>query len=374
MEEHPVEEGDRMIAKYLKAVLAFLAGFVFWLSLMLMVFAKNLSALSRSAAVYAEFFTKLTVGTLLLLAAWLIVTFARRSSKDLKQAALMTAASGVLAYIAMGFLVFIYQDNLLFSPGSFNDSRREVISRTFPNAEEFWVTAADGTRLQGWIVKNATLEKTPLAIFFAGQGSEASRYLELANRLEGFSAAFVNYRGYGQSGGKPSDKAIFADATAVYDYLVSRGDVDPERVVAIGGSLGTGVATYLASQRDLMGIVLFSPYDRIAGGVTQDMLPFLPTALLFRNKFDVRKYAEATDAFVLAIVGDKDRVITPWRSMLQTANFRNSPSVWTVFIDGGDHYSIYEATETWTAVNNFLSFLLEHSYESSAEPPIFMML
>jgi pimeloyl-ACP methyl ester carboxylesterase len=104
------------------------------------------------------------------------------------------------------------------------------------------------------------------------------------------------------------------------------------------------------------------------------MLPFLPTALLFRNKFDVRKYAEATDAFVLAIVGDKDRVITPWRSMLQTANFRNSPSVWTVFIDGGDHYSIYEATETWTAVNNFLSFLLEHSYDSSAEPPIFMML
>jgi pimeloyl-ACP methyl ester carboxylesterase len=222
--------------------------------------------------------------------------------------------------------------------------------------------------------KIATLEKTPLAIFFAGQGSEASRYLELANRLEGFSAAFVNYRGYGQSGGKPSDKAIFADATAVYDYLVSRGDVDPERVVAIGGSLGTGVATYLASQRDLMGIVLFSPYDRIAGGVTQDMLPFLPTALLFRNKFDVRKYAEATDAFVLAIVGDKDRVITPWRSMLQTANFRNSPSVWTVFIDGGDHYSIYEATETWTAVNDFLSFLLEHSYDSSAEPPIFMML
>ena len=84
-----------MIAKYLKAVLAFLAGFVFWLSLMLMVFAKPF-CLSRSAAVYAEFFTKLTVG-LCYFAAWLIVTFARRSSKDLKQAALMTAASGVLA-------------------------------------------------------------------------------------------------------------------------------------------------------------------------------------------------------------------------------------------------------------------------------------
>lgn len=77
----------------------------------------------------------------------------------------MTAASGVLAYIAMGFLVFIYQDSLLFSPGSFNDSRREVISRTFPNAEEFWVTAADGTRLQGWIVKNATLENASCHLF-----------------------------------------------------------------------------------------------------------------------------------------------------------------------------------------------------------------
>ena len=150
------------------------------------------------------------------------------------------------------------------------------------------------------------------------------------------------------------DKALFADSTTIYDYLVQRDDVNAAKIVAISGSLGTGIATYLASQRDLLGIVLFSPSDQIAGGVAQDILPFLPTKFLFKNKFAILPFATLIDTPVLAIIGEDDRVIFPKRSLKILNNFKSETRIEIIT---GDHYSIYEEPYSWEVINQFLSSL-----------------
>lgn len=135
---------------------------------------------------------------------------------------------------------------------------------------------------------------------FAGQGGEASSYLGLSRQIPEFAWAFFNYRGYGLSEGRPGDTAIFQDGTEHFDYF-SDPQVDAENIFVLGGSLGTGPAAFLSAHRPLKGAVLFSPYDKIAGGAAQDLMPFLPTRLLVKNRFDIVQYAPQAQSGTFSI-------------------------------------------------------------------------
>ena len=74
---------------------------------------------------------------------------------------------------------------------------------------------------------------------------EVSYPVHEAEKFDGWSLALINYRGYGLSEGKPGEKNLCNDALVVYDYFVKRTDVDKNRIVAMGRSLGTGLpSTY----------------------------------------------------------------------------------------------------------------------------------
>lgn len=292
-----------------------------------------------------------------------------------------------LGWLGFGVLVYSVQDLLVFSPRGLSPSRLERIASQYPQAEDIEIVTADGTVLRGWLLPPAVTtpgggaaatvstdttpirgatdahtaaehggasqpEPVPLVIVFSGQAGEASSYFELAAWLPEMAWGFINYRGYGASDGSPSDTALFDDATAIFDYFTSRPDVDAANVFALGGSMGTGVATYLAAHRPLAGVVLFSPYDSIGAGVAQDMLPWLPTSLLFRHRFDAAAHAPSATAPVLAIVGEDDLVIRPARSQELLRHWGGSREL--IAIPGGDHYSIYEDEDVWRAVQRFV--------------------
>ena len=71
----------------------------------------------------------------------------------------------------------------------------------------------------------------------------------------------IDYPGYGLSDGKPSDKTMFDSALKVYDYANQLDCVDEDNIVVLGYSIGTGVATQVASQRNVNGLILVAPYD-----------------------------------------------------------------------------------------------------------------
>jgi pimeloyl-ACP methyl ester carboxylesterase len=150
----------------------------------------------------------------------------------------------------------------------------------------------------------------PALIYFGGNGEDVG-----ANAHD-FDAAFpdraiyfVNYRGYGGSTGRPTEAALISDARTIYDQISTKH----ERIIVMGRSLGTGVATALASLRPVEGLVLVTPYDSIAN-VAAGRYPWLPVHWLINDPYDSSVRIGRVKAPVLVLVAARDESILRLRS------------------------------------------------------------
>jgi pimeloyl-ACP methyl ester carboxylesterase len=213
------------------------------------------------------------------------------------------------------------------------------------------LTAADGTRLRGWVV-GASAVPAPTLIVFGGNAEEISWALADARWPRGWTRAGFNYRGYGESEGVPSEAALIADAKAIFDAIAGRPDVDPRRIVVFGRSLGTGVAVSLASARPVAGVVLVSPYDSLAA-VGRAHYPFLPVSLLLRHRFESLALAQSVHTPLLAIVAADDAIIPLERSRALYDAW-GGPKRWHA-IERADHNDVSMHEPFWRSIAAFLS-------------------
>jgi uncharacterized protein len=168
--------------------------------------------------------------------------------------------------------------------------------------------ARDGTQLAGVLVK-PPLARAPLVIYFGGNAEEVTAYAPLAAQTYGERAVLlVNYRGYGDSTGKPGERELVADGIEIHDWAVARPDVDAARVALHGRSLGTGVAVQVAAARPPRCVILTSPFDS-ARAVAQRVYPWLPVALLIRHPFDSAARAPQLHMPALILMGSSDDII-----------------------------------------------------------------
>lgn len=221
--------------------------------------------------------------------------------------------AGVLAYGGLLLVLFLAQERLIFLPQPLAEAERARIARELPAAEELLLETPDGVRLRGWLVRAAGAGRAPLLIYFGGNAEEVSWLVGDPLWPPGWTVALVNYRGYGASGGRPSERALAADALLLHDRLRARPDVDPARVVAFGRSLGSGVAVQLAAARPLAGVILVSPYDSLRA-LAAELYPWVPVRWLLRHPFDSLALAPRIEAPLLAITAGADRIIPERRS------------------------------------------------------------
>lgn len=154
----------------------------------------------------------------------------------------------------------------------------------------------------------------PLVIYFGGNAEEVTSYLPWAEREWGRRAVLlVNYRGYGASQGEPTERALVADALALYDAMATRGDVDGTRIAVHGRSLGSGVAAQVAAARRPRCVVLTTPLAS-ALDVARVAYPWLPVALLMRHRFDAAAAAPRASSPALVVIGEADTLIPPAHS------------------------------------------------------------
>ena len=145
--------------------------------------------------------------------------------------------------------------------------------------EEPHVCTSDGVHLGVWFLKNP--KATSTLIFAHGNaGTMRDRLMKIKFFYDlGFNVLAFDYRGYGKSQGHPTEKGVYLDAQAVYDYLKTRDDVDMDRVVAYGSSLGGIVAVDLATRRRLAVLVVDSSITS-AREAAQLFYPYLPSFLM----------------------------------------------------------------------------------------------
>ncbi|MDM8564662.1 acetylxylan esterase [Candidatus Halobeggiatoa sp. HSG11] len=246
------------------------------------------------------------------------------------------------------YLYFI-QEKLLFI--------RQDLSHSVQNysfVEEVQIKTHDNVTLHGWLVKSEP--KAPLLIYFGGNAEEVSGHIMDYKQLAGWSLLLVNYRGYGLSTGSPSEKNLFNDAVLLYDTFANRSDVDSNKIVAFGRSLGTGVAVYLASQRNLQGVVLVSPYDSMKN-LAQEYYPYVPVSLLLKHHFDSMSYASVIKAPMLTMIAELDQIITPKHSLRLVKAWGGT--VQQKIIKNANHDDISLASQYWETVTYFLDSVLE---------------
>jgi hypothetical protein len=189
-----------------------------------------------------------------------------------------------------------------------------------------------------------------LILGFAGNAwnsQDAATYLhELfpANDVVAF-----HYRGYAPSSGSPSAEALLADAPRVYDFTVER--LKPKRVVAVGFSIGTGIAAHLARQRPLAGAILVTPFDSLKS-VAQSMYPWLPIGPFFHHEIDAAAALENGKVPVAIIAAEHDELIPTLRT--QALRDRTGNLVFDRTIRGAGHNDIYARSEFHAAMREAL--------------------
>jgi pimeloyl-ACP methyl ester carboxylesterase len=240
-------------------------------------------------------------------------------------------------YLLIVALLFIFQRKLIYIP--------VPIDPAF-SADEITVDN-NGIELHGWVLHPG---KPRAVIYFGGNSESITDRAEYFDSLfSDYSVYLVNYRGYGQSQGQPSEAALYADALAIYDRIRPQHD----SITAYGRSLGSGVAVYLASQRPIDKLILLTPFDSIAA-VAQSVYPLFPVRYLVRDRFDSATLAREIDTPVLIASAELDRVIGLQHTLALRQEFSRA-KVDYVQIKGAAHNDITEYSQYHESVARFIT-------------------
>jgi pimeloyl-ACP methyl ester carboxylesterase len=185
-------------------------------------------------------------------------------------------------------------------------------------------------------------------IYFGGNGEDVSQDIpEFANAFPNDAIYLLHYPGYGGSSGSPSERAIVADALALFD----RVHADHPSILVVGRSLGSGVAVRLASVRPVARLVLVTPFDSL-GDVAAAQYPYLPVRWLLLDRFESWRYAPQVTAPTRIIVAGDDEIIP--RASTDRLRTRFKPGVVTswVVVPGVGHNSISDSPDYLALISN----------------------
>ena len=210
---------------------------------------------------------------------------------------IMTLASPEFRALIDKHFIFFPEKELQGTPAQWGISFEDV---------EF--QASDGVRLHGWYVPG---DSDVTWIWFHGNAGNISHRLEnltLLNNQLGVNIFLFDYRGYGRSEGRISEKGTYRDARGALEYVRSRQDVNPDKIVYFGRSLGAAVAVWLATQDTPYGLILESPFTFVKD-MAKRAFPGLPLYMLVRTKYDSLSRIADVTCPVLVLHGDRDETV-----------------------------------------------------------------
>ena len=240
-------------------------------------------------------------------------------------------------YLLLCAVLWTLQEKLIFHP------QRLAKAPTHPSAAPIEIESA-GAVLRGWAV-NAD-RSGPLIVYFGGNAEEVSVHIdEFARR--GATTVLVNYRGYGQSDGKPSEQALVADAQTVIEWAKQRFPNRP--LVLFGLSLGSGIAALATPATEPDAAILVSPY-RSVEAIARATYPIVPIRWLLRHPFRAETAVHAMPR-TLVFAAPNDRVIRFAESRAMVQLLGEKATLRTFDVAHGEF--LFHAP-VWQAVDEFL--------------------
>ncbi len=246
-------------------------------------------------------------------------------------AVLIAAAIGF--YVLLGVMLFLMQERMVFLarlPGRQLEATPRDAGFDYVDVT---TKTADGISLHGWYVYADNPRGTVL--FLHGNAGNISHRLDsiaIFHEL-GLDTFIIDYRGYGQSEGKPGEEGTYRDAEAAWQHLVTERGEDPARIVVFGRSIGGGVAAWLATRHKAAALVVESSFTS-AVEMAAHLYPFMPVRLISRLQYPVADYVARAECPVL-IVHSRDDEIIPFA--MGKALYEAAPAPKAFIELAGDH-------------------------------------
>ena len=240
----------------------------------------------------------------------------------------------IATYLFILIFTYIFQRNLLYHPGEnnyFGDqlhvSIKKVKIKTQDNIE----------LIARYHKKDITKYKTIL--FLHGNAGSLENRIHKINHFKDMNINFliVAWRGFSGNEGKPTEKGLYEDARSAVRWLNAKG-IDEKNIVIYGESLGTGVATEIAQNRNFAGIILESPFTSMIDA-GKDKYPYLPVRFLLKDKYESKKKIKNIKSPILIIHGKVDNIV-PFHMGKKMYELANKPK-YSYFSEYDDHMMEY---------------------------------
>lgn len=246
-------------------------------------------------------------------------------------------------YFTGGLALWLFQDYILLHPKKLNADYEFNFTGSF---KEEWIQVAEKEQLHYVrFFPSANQKKRGVVLYFHGNRNNITRYAEYASNFtqSGYEVWMPDYPGFGKTTGTFSEDRIYKDADTLYSLLSK--EIQSDQIIIYGRSLGTGVASQLASQKTCRRLILETPYCSIPG-LFADVFPLYPAKRIIRFQFPVIEYLKKIKTPVTIFHGTIDEVIPLVHSIKLKSVLKNGDEF--ISIEKGRH-------------NNLNDFKLFHS-------------
>jgi len=243
----------------------------------------------------------------------------------------------VIFFIYFLILVFLYfyQRNLLYHPNE-NNYSEDRISVEIENVK---IKTSDNIELLGWYHEK-NLKDFKTLIFFHGNAGSLENRIHKLNHFRDMNINFliIAWRGFSGNKGNPSEKGLYEDGKSAIDWLIKKG-VSEKNLILYGESLGTGVATHLAQNKNYAGVILETPFTSMIDAAKK-FYPYIPVKLLLKDKFENYKKIKNINSPILIMHGEVDQLV-PFSMGKKIYEIANKPK-YSYFTKYDNHMMEYD--------------------------------
>ena len=238
-------------------------------------------------------------------------------------------------YILVLVFLYFYQRNLLYYPNENNYSGDKISV----DIKKVKIKTSDNIELLGWFhEKNLKDYKT--LVYFHGNAGTLENRIHKINHFQDMNINFliIAWRGFSGNKGKPTEQGLYEDGKSAIDWLIKKG-VNEENLILYGESLGTGVATHLAQNKNYAGIILETPFTSMIDAA-KTFYPYIPVSILLRDKFENYKKVKNIKLPILIMHGEVDQIV-PFSMGKKIYEIANQPK-YSYFTKHDNHMMEYD--------------------------------
>ena len=255
----------------------------------------------------------------------------------------------ILIYLVILVSTYLFQRNLLYHPTENNYSG----DRLLVPIDKIKIKTKDDIELISWYHKK-NIKNYKTILFLHGNAGSLDNRIHKINHFKEMKINFllVSWRGFNGNKGKPTEQGLYEDGRSAVRWLKSQG-ISEKNIILYGESLGTGIVTEIAQNKNFGGIILESPFTSMIDA-GKDKYPYLPVKLLLKDKYESNKKIKNIKSPVLIMHGKVDTIV-PFHMGEKMYRLANEPK-YSYFSEYDDHMMEYN-TNLLKALENFISSL-----------------